>query len=468
MSRPAQHLRPSPLMSEPLEPAGGSRVGGRGRSALHAPIRLRPGHPRGTVSHLLAAALMAIGAVAFADAPPPLPEIVPTRLILNPTTAPATSIAITWRTGTAGQDPAVQFAESTPGTAFKALAVTVPARTEAVVLDTAARVFNHSAILTGLQPGTAYLYRVGSAAAWSEWNQFTTAAAAPAPFTFVYFGDPQDDLKEHVTRVFRAADLAAPDAAFWLITGDLTSEPEDDQVRDLYHAAGPAFRTRPIVPVVGNHDLAFVFENGIIARNARGKKVRSKAPPAPWRAQFTLPENGPRGLEELAYHFDFQGVRVIVINSNDRLADQAAWLELLLAVNPSRWTIVAFHHPVYSAGRDRDDRETRDAFLTLFDRYHVDLVLTGHDHAYARTHPARAGAPVAAGERGTVYVVSVCGPKFYSVNSGSALLMAKTAGERQLFQTITIDGPRLRFRSIAANGELNDAFELVKPSPAAK
>ena len=33
--------------------------------------------------------------------------------------------------------------------------------------------------------------------------------------------------------------------------------------------------------------------------------------------------------------------------------------------------------------------------------------------------------------------------------------------------SITIDGPRLRFRSIAANGELNDAFELVKPSPAA-
>lgn len=407
------------------------------------------------------------GAIAFAAAPTPPPEIAPTRLILNPTTEPTTSIAVTWRTDGAIKAPSVQFAESTPGTAFKALAVTVPARTEATVLDTAARVFYHSAKLTGLKPATSYLYRVGSAEAWSEWNQFTTATAAPAPFTFVYLGDPQDDLKEHVTRVFRAADLAAPDAAFWLIAGDLTSEPEDAQVRDLYYAAGPAFRTRPIIPVVGNHDLAFVFENGKIAINARGKKVRAKAPPTPWRAQFTLPENGPRGLEELAYHLDYQGVRVIVINSNDRLVEQAAWLAPLLVVNPQRWTIVAFHHPVYSAGRDRDDKETREAFLPLFDKYHVDLVLTGHDHAYARTHPVRAGAPVAPGERGTVYVVSSSGPKFYTVNSGYAALMAKTAGNLQLFQTITIDGPRLRFRSIAANGELNDAFELVKPSPAA-
>jgi 3',5'-cyclic AMP phosphodiesterase CpdA len=219
--------------------------------------------------------------------------------------------------------------------------------------------------------------------------------------------------------------------------------------------------------VVGNHDLAFVFENGKIALDARGKKVLAKAPPSPWRAQFTLPENGPLGLEELAYHLDYQGVRLIVINSNDRLAEQAAWLEPLLAANPSRWTIVAFHHPVYSAGRDRDDKETREAFLALFDKYHVDLVLTGHDHSYARTKPVRGGAPVGPDERGTVYLVSSSGPKFYTVNSGYAALMAKTAGNLQLFQAITVDGPRLRFRSIAADGELNDAFELMKPSPAA-
>ena len=29
-----------------------------------------------------------------------------------------------------------------------------------------------------------------------------------------------------------------------------------------------------------------------------------------WRAQFALPENGPKGLEETAYYVDYQGVRI--------------------------------------------------------------------------------------------------------------------------------------------------------------
>ncbi len=234
-------------------------------------------------------------------------------------------------------------------------------------------------------------------------------------------------------------------------------------MRDLYDAAGYAFRTRVIVPVAGNHDLAYVYgENGQIALNAKGKKARALTLPPTWRAQFTLPENGSKGDEESCYFFDWQGVRLIVLNSNDRLAEQAAWLGGVLADNPSRWTIVSFHHPLYSTGRERDDRETRDAFLPVFDRFAVDLVLTGHDHSYGRTHPLRAGAPVAAGARGTVYVVSTSGPKFYAVNVQYGGLMAKMAGALQLFQQITVDGDRLRFTSIAANGEINDTFELVK------
>lgn len=403
------------------------------------------------------------GTATFGAAPPAPPELVPLRLILNPTAAPATSIAVTWRTAAAGRAAVVQWAEATPGPEFKAHAASVPARTEPVTLDTQERVFYHSAVLTGLRPATRHLYRVGTEGAWSEWNAFTTAAAGAAPFSFVFLGDPQDEIKEHVTRVFRAADLAVPDAAFWLIAGDLTSEPEDRQVRDLYDAAGFAFRTRPVFMAAGNHDLAFAYENGRIAINARGKKVRTKNLPPPWRAQFTLPENGPPGLEESCYHVDYQGLRLIVLNTNDRLADQAAWLEPLLARNPHPWTIVAFHHPVYSTGRERDDRETHDAFVPLFDRYGVDLVLTGHDHSYARTYPLRADQRVATGARGTVYVVSSSGPKFYAVNPQYAERMAKLAGNLQLFQRITVDGPVLRYAAIAADGTVVDTCELRHP-----
>ena len=80
-----------------------------------------------------------------------------------------------------------------------------------------------------------------------------------------------------------------------------------------------------------------------------------------------------RGLEAGDYSIHFQGVRFLVINSNTRLQDQAVWMEKLLAENPNKWTIVTFHHPLYSMGADRDDQDTRNAFLTLFDTYHVNL-----------------------------------------------------------------------------------------------
>jgi hypothetical protein len=387
----------------------------------------------------------------------------PFQVILNPTTTPATSVALTWRTEGPAPDQAAQFAAATPGTSFITQTITVPARSETALLDTRAEGYYHSAVLSGLKPATRYLYRVGSEAGWTEWNQVLTAQTVPAPFSFVYFGDPQDGLKEHVTRIFRTADLLAPDAAFWLIAGDLTSEPEDAQIRDFFTAGAAAFRNRLVVPVAGNHDIAFLYdEAGKIVLNKKGKKQRGEELPPTWRAQFTLPENGVTGLEESNYHLDYQGVRLIVMNSNVRLADQAAWLEPRLASNPNRWTIVCFHHPLYSAGRDRDDRTTRDAFLPLFDRYRVDLVLTGHDHAYARSRPLRGSVAVPAGEHGTVYVVSSCGSKFYPVTPANPDLMAKTAGDLQLCQKISIDGDRLRYVSVAADGSVHDQFELQK------
>ena len=101
-----------------------------------------------------------------------------------------------------------------------------------------------SAILDGLTPATRYAYRVGHAREWSEWNQFATATAAPAPFQFVWFGDPQDDVLAHCARTFREAVRVAGGARLWLFTGDLCSDPEDARWGELFQAAGFAFRRR--------------------------------------------------------------------------------------------------------------------------------------------------------------------------------------------------------------------------------
>lgn len=386
----------------------------------------------------------------------------PQRVLLNLTDIPATSMAITWRTVTESANQMAEFAEATDGVQFEKLTKRSPARCEQFEADKQGTVFQYSAILEGLKPGTRYVYKVGGDSVWSEWNQFTTACETVTPFKFVWFGDPQDDIKEHVARVFREAFRTAPDAAFWTFSGDMTSEPEDYRWGELFYAAGFIFRMTPSIMVPGNHDMGYKFENGKIVLDAKGRKDRTKSISPMWRPQLTLPENGVPGLEETSYYVDYQGVRLIMINSNDRLEEQAAWMERLLMQNPNKWTVVTFHHPLYSYGRERDERSTRNAFLALFDKYHVDLVLTGHDHTYARSFKLYNSAVVGNSEPGTAYVVSSSGPKYYVANPRYQSLMAKTGVDRSLFQVISVNNNRLEFKAYTATSELFDSFELVK------
>jgi 3',5'-cyclic AMP phosphodiesterase CpdA len=144
------------------------------------------------------------------------------------------------------------------------------------------------------------------------------------------------------------------------------------------------------------------------------------------------------------------------------LKEQTAWLENVLATNPNKWTVAAFHEPIFSIAKGRDERHTRDAFYPLLDKYSVDLVLTGHDHGYARSKKLSNGKIVADNEKGTVYVVSVCGPRGYDHNPKYDSLMVKTAIHHQLFQVISFRDNKLIYKSYTVTGELFDSFELEK------
>jgi acid phosphatase type 7 len=393
--------------------------------------------------------------------PQPVPET-PQRIILNLTGSPATSMAVTWRMAMECRNAAVEYAAATPGTGFARATRKQQATMSVLNVPKEPIGYHYSAVMRDLKPGTTYVYRVGTDRLWSEWNQFTTAKGGSAPFSFVWFGDPQDEITEYVSRLFRQAVRTAPQAQFWLFSGDLTSEPEDDQWGELFEAQGFVPRIIPSVMVPGNHDLGFRFQGDSLVRNDKGKKVRDRSVSPLWRAHVTLPENGVAGLEETSYTFDYQGVRFVMMNSNDRLEDQARWVDTLLGANPNRWTVVSLHHPLYSSGRERDDRKTREAFLPLFDKHHVDLVLTGHDHTYARSFRLVNGTVVPEGLPGTVYIVSSSGPKFYEYTSPYDSLMAKSGVNIQLYQSITVDGGRLNFRAYTADGALYDSFELRK------
>ncbi|MGL4460748.1 MAG: metallophosphoesterase [Planctomycetia bacterium] len=374
----------------------------------------------------------------------------PDRVVLTIAGDPATTQAATWRTSAAVGRGFGQIALAAPGPQFVVDVKTVPARTERLETDVGA-VHYHSVLFEKLSPKTKYAYRVGADGWWSEWFHFETAAAGPEPFSFIYFGDAQNDIRQHWSRVVREAYRDAPTAKLFLHAGDLINRGDADGEWGEWHAAGGFLNAMTnTLATPGNHEYS----------SKTGKQLSKY-----WRPQFAFPENGTPGLEETVYRVDYQGVRFLSLDSNVALDAQTVWLKQQLTDNPCRWTIATFHHPIFSSARGRDNAVLRKTLKPLFDEYRVDLVLQGHDHTYYRSglevpDNVPAGVQTQSPTAGTVYVVSVSGPKMYDLAKQS--FMKRAAMGVQLYQIISVDGDRLTYTARTADGRPYDGFELRK------
>lgn len=387
-----------------------------------------------------------------------IPGAEPDRIILTITGDPATSMAVTWRTDTTVNESVAQISPNIPTVFLADSSVTVSGKYEEVAGDGVVARF-HSVTFTGLSPETCYAYRVGSGTAASEWFTFTTASVSSKPFTFLYFGDSQIGNNSLYSRVIRQAYRSVPDATLLLYAGDLVdggsgSTLLDDEWGEWYEAAGFITAEIPVLATPGNHEYYNPAD--------RSKRELNKY----WRAGFTLPSNGPEGLEETAYSFDYQGVRFITVNSEEMLRNevyamkQADWVEGLLKDNPCKWTIITFHHPLFSTSARRDNKVVRELLKPLFDRYDVDMVLNGHDHTYARGMVMADGEEMKSGRAGTVYVVSVSGTKQYKQDATRWWDVGLT--NTQTWQVINVDGKELTYKAFDASGALVDHLILKK------
>ncbi len=377
--------------------------------------------------------------------PTPLPD----RVVLTWSGDPTSSIDVTWRTDLSVGKPVVEYALASE--LLGDLRTEVPGReqmtgTSNEFSSDLGKCLLHSGRLSGLQADTMYAYRVGDGEHYSEWFQFRTASKSSAPFTFVYFGDAQNDVRSWWSRVVREANQHAPRAAFMLHAGDLVNNGNRDaDWGEWFGAAGWLNGMIPVIACPGNHE----YIDGLSRH---------------WRPQFAFPGNGPPGLEETAYWLDYQGVRIISLNTNERIDQQKAWLESVLQ-DPERphWTFVTFHHPIFSAARGRDNPVLRAAWREILEEHHVDLVLQGHDHAYGRSGlggPTNVPEGLRRANSNTVYVVSVSGPKMYPLEE--AWEVSRNASGAQLFQVIHVEPHRVRYEARLATGKLYDAFTLKK------
>jgi len=397
-----------------------------------------------------------------------IPSKDPDRIILTFKGDPATTRAVTWRTDTTISQAVAQIAEATVNSSFQKTAIDFKATSEVFDLGVYKRnksfnVHYHSVVFDSLKPNTIYVYRVGDGQEhWSEWIQFKTAKAEYAPTQFVYFGDAQNDVLEHWSRVIRKAYQTAPEASFVIHAGDLINYAHRDYEWAQWFKAGGFIHSQwTAIPVVGNHEFSAV------------EKSEPRQLSIQWKPQFTLPEEEllDPSLHETVYSVNYQDVQVIVLNSNDKLEEQTAYLENELKNSTAKWKIITCHHSVFSPAKGRNFQFARDNWKPLLDKYGVDLVLNGHDHTYARGHvPVRTSDKMDTKDHlSTVYVTSVSGPKQYRVDDeqmkayeADGYLRDKVGEYTQFYQVITVEGNTLTYVAYTVLGEEYDRAVIKK------
>ena len=377
---------------------------------------------------------------------------IPDQIMLTINGDPASSRAVSWRTAFHDTISLGQITEATTGPVNEKNVMTVKGKFSPWEPGSS-NYMGHKVIFNGLKAKTKYVYRVGNGIEWSEWFQFKTASDIIEPFSFLYLGDFQNDLKSQCSRIIRQAYSHFPDAGFMLFAGDLVNRSFEELWDAYFYTGGWIFGTMPSVPTPGNHEY-YPVDTG---------------EPRPfsnhWQQIFTMPENSPSPeLNARAYYMDYQGVRFISLDSpgisykEDVATLVIKWLDEVLTSNPNPWSVVFTHYPVFSCSQGRDNERYRNAVKPILEKHGVDLVLQGHDHTYCRGFNLdQLGENC---DNPPLYIVSVAGPKMYNLNPN--IWADRIASDTQLYQHITVNGNKIGYKAYTATGELYDAFTLKK------
>jgi len=147
------------------------------------------------------------------------------------------------------------------------------------------------------------------------------------------------------------------------------------------------------------------------------------------------------------------GARFWALDSRTLDPEQLAWLAEGLKDSGSRWKIVFFHHPIYTSGRYTAGASSlRRALEPILVKGDADVVLSGHEHFYERTHP----------QRGIFYFVSGAAGSLRRGDITRTELTARGFDSDYSFMLMEIADDELYFQAISRAGETVDAGVLRK------
>jgi hypothetical protein len=319
-----------------------------------------------------------------------------------------------WHASDAEADWSVEL-QSPAGSAWRKTE-TPTARRIAVANIAPHRVYR--AALTGLEPGTAIVYRVlkGGEVVFS--SEARAPKSADQPYRFVAFGDCGAGTPEQKPLAYRAF-MSKPD--FVMIPGDIVYESGlISEYRELFwpvynadepsESGAPLLRSTLFMAAPGNHDTAdgrdldrypdalayFLYWdqplNGPLGKEGGAFVPAMKGSQANQRAFVEAAgESYPRMTN---FSFDYGNAHWTVIDSNTYVdwtdPELKKWVaDDLAAAKDATWRFVAFHHPGFNSAREHFEQQQMRLLAPVFEVGKVDIVFNGHVHNYQRSFPLR-------------------------------------------------------------------------------
>jgi hypothetical protein len=375
------------------------------------------------------------------------PDGAPEQIHLTWGADPTSEVVVSWASLIESENPRVRFMAS--GGSWQ----TQPGVQRTYTDGMNGRVvFTYHARLRDLNPGAAYQYEVtadnDSNAGKPFSGSFKTAPRGRAAFRWTSYGDlatPNTRWKiSYPQSRFAVQAVERFEPLFHLLNGDLcyaninpTHQP--DVWRDFGNNNQVSAANRPWMPCPGNHEVE--HHNGPQGYDS-------------YLTRYTLPDNGTT-FPGRWYSFRIGSALFVSLDASDvafqdsgplvagpdpwipaastgnppvppgssfyihdySRGEQTRWLEKTLsAASTDRdidWIIIQMHQDALSSSTlgNGSDKGIREAWLPLFDRYGVDLVLCGHDHDYERSYPVRGCNHDAGVDAQTGAVVDTLQPK---------------------------------------------------------
>ena len=281
-------------------------------------------------------------------------------------------------------------------------------QTKAVTDKDETEYVSNKVIATDLKANTTYYYSYQKDGQWTAPEKYTTDNGST--FSFIFVGDPQigssNELKGAATEEFYNAQSAAVanDAFNWNTTLNQAMEKtgnkasfvlsSGDQIQSTKkkspnkaawgseieysgYLSPDVLKNLPVATTVGNHD----------ADNANYTYHFNTA---------NASELGSNGKVGGDYWFKHDNALFIMLNTQDtNVEEHRQFIEQTVAANKDcKWRIVTLHQDIYGSAEHSNEPEItnlRYQLAPIFEDNKVDVVLTGHDHAYSRTQILKGG-----------------------------------------------------------------------------